>query len=243
MKLAMVIDSSRCIDCKACMISCSTANEVPPGRHRNWIKVKPPEYSAPRPGGHFQPGACMHCQNPTCVAACPSGATWRRSETGEVLIDEGLCIACGNCVPTCPYGARYIHRKRRVADKCDYCASRRAQGLEPACVDTCLTKARAFGDLDDPGSEAARRLAKAKFVQLEYPGVATRPAMFYMKGTAPDNWMRKPEAPASLRFLSDFAAPAVKTLVGLVGFGLLAVLARRVLLKDDDAKQQGGGHE
>ncbi len=236
MKLAMVIDSSRCIDCKACMVSCSTANSVPAGQHRNWVKVKLPDYTAARPGGHFQPGACMHCQNPTCVEACPSGATYRRQDTGEVVIDEKLCIGCGNCMPSCPYGARYIHEKRRVADKCDYCASRRAQGLDPACVGTCPTRARVFGDLDDPGSEAARRLAKNYSVSLEYPGVETRPAMYYVKETAPMNWPRNPEVPVSMRFLTDWAGPAVNGLVGLAGIGLLAALTRGIIMPDKNEK-------
>lgn len=243
MKLAMVIDSSRCIDCKACMVSCSTANAVPTGQHRNWIKEKKPDVTAARPGGHFQPGACMHCQTPSCVPACPSGATFRNPGTGEVLIDKGLCIGCGNCLPACPYGARSIDEERHVADKCDYCAARRAQGLDPACVGTCPTKARTFGDIDDPASPAAQRLALHPHVVLEYPGSPTQPAMYYVKATAPEQWMRKPEQPDSMRFLTRWAAPAIHVLAGLTGAGLLAALLRGLFWPDkasEDHTHEGG---
>jgi tetrathionate reductase subunit B len=244
MKLAMVIDSSRCIDCKACLISCATANSVPDGKYRNWIREKYPDVSAAKPDGHFQPGACMHCRTPTCVQACPSGATFRRTHTSEVVIDTALCIGCGNCLPACPYGARYLHQEKRVADKCDYCASRRAQGIEPACVGTCLTKVRVFGDVDDAGSAAAKRLASSNYILLEYPGSPTQPLMFYMKHTAPDNWLRKPEAPVSLRFLTAWAAPALHGLMGLAGLGMIAVLARRMLLPGSkkSTSDQGNDH-
>jgi tetrathionate reductase subunit B len=244
MKLAMVIDSSRCIDCKACLVSCATANSVPTGKYRNWVREKSPDLSAAKPGGHFQPGACMHCRIPTCVKACLSGASFRRADTSEVVIDAALCIGCGNCLPACPYDARYIHDKKRTADKCDYCASRRAQGFDPACVGTCPTRARVFGDVDDAGSAAAKRLASGRHVLLEYPGSPTQPLMFYMKQTAPDDWLRKPEAPASMRFLTAWAAPAIHALMGLAGMGIMAVFARRMLLPDskNSTAEQGNDH-
>ena len=148
-QLAMVIDSSKCIDCKACMVSCKVANEVPEGQWRNWIKQDMPDLMASRPGrAHFQPGGCMHCDNPTCVAACPTGATFKSDKDGTVVIDQDLCIGCGNCIPACPYAARYRHPEKKKAEKCDFCTERRARGQVPACVDTCPTKARVFGDIN-----------------------------------------------------------------------------------------------
>lgn len=243
MKLAMVIDSSRCIDCKACLISCATAHNVPEGQHRNWIKVKHPDVRAAKPDGHFQPGACMHCAHAVCVMACPTGATVRRAETGEVIIHQDMCIGCGSCLPACPYGARYLRQRPRVADKCDYCASRRAQGLDPACVGTCPTKARTFGDLDDPTSPVAHRWAQGPVTQLEYPGYPTDPAMYYVKATAPVDWPRKPEEPAPIRALTSWIGPAMHALVGLTGLGLLAALGRRLLLPDtsEDTPSDGRG--
>lgn len=139
-KYAMVVDSSVCIDCKACMVSCKVQNRVPAGHWRNWIKRTIPEFSLGKlTRTHFQPGGCIQCDNPTCVTACPSGATFKDPETGIVQVNESLCIGCGNCIRACPYGARFRHPEKRVPDKCDFCfsAGRLAQDIPPACVDTC----------------------------------------------------------------------------------------------------------
>ena len=43
-QLAMVIDSSSCIDCKACMMACKVENNVPEGYWRNWVKEQEPDF-------------------------------------------------------------------------------------------------------------------------------------------------------------------------------------------------------
>ena len=78
-QLAMVIDSSKCIDCKGCVVACKVENSVPQGFSRNWIKTEEPDFSDPdwmkkATRSHYQPGGCMHCDVPTCVEACPSNA-------------------------------------------------------------------------------------------------------------------------------------------------------------------------
>ena len=34
---ALVIDSRKCIDCKACVVACRAENSVPLGKSRNWL--------------------------------------------------------------------------------------------------------------------------------------------------------------------------------------------------------------
>lgn len=257
MKLAMVIDSQRCINCKACMVSCKNANAVPIGQFRNWVKdsvpARPQQSGAAGPSpAHFQPGACMHCDNPTCVAACPSGATYKNHETGEVIIDRSLCIGCGNCIPSCPYGARFKHTALHVADKCDYCANRRAQGLPPACVETCPTKSRVFGDITDSTSEAAQRLDRhPNFIRIENSQTPTGPNMMYVKNTAPVDWTVPAKEPTSMMLLTRWASPIMKIAVGLAFLGAAGSFARSVILpdkEDDDAPEhseenKGGRHD
>ena len=36
-RFAMVVDPSLCVDCKACMVACTAENDVPVGKHRNWV--------------------------------------------------------------------------------------------------------------------------------------------------------------------------------------------------------------
>ena len=43
----------------------------------------------------FLPRICEHCLNPACAASCPSGAIYKRSEDGIVLVDHARdCRAC-----------------------------------------------------------------------------------------------------------------------------------------------------
>ena len=100
---------------------------------------------------------CQHCDDAPCVAVCPTGASYQR-EDGIVLVDANKCILCGYCVTACPYAARKVNSISRTIDKRTFCSHRVDRGLEPACVETCPSHARVFGDLDDPESEVHRRI-------------------------------------------------------------------------------------
>jgi nitrate reductase / nitrite oxidoreductase, beta subunit len=52
---------------------------------------------------NYMPRICNHCLNPACVAACPSGAIYKRAEDGIVLVNENQCRAWRMCVAACPY--------------------------------------------------------------------------------------------------------------------------------------------
>lgn len=244
-QLAMVIDSSKCIDCKGCVISCKVANKVPEGFARNWIKASATDFSqGSRTRTHFQPGACMHCDTPTCVQACPTGATYKDPETGIVEIDNDLCIGCGNCIAACPYDARFRNTVSRKADKCNYCPERRAGGLLPACVDTCPTKARVFGDINDPQSEAALMLAanKGKTVTVVNSQTDTKPNMYYLGETAPTDWTTPAVMPASMTVMKE-VTPFIKGIVGLSGLGVLAMLGRQLLTGSADTHEEEARHD
>lgn len=236
-QLAMVIDAAKCIDCKGCVAACKVANNVPEGQSRNWIKHAdlPVVPGVAQARARFQPGACMHCQNPTCVAACPTGATYKDPETGEVVIDETLCIGCGNCIPACPYDARYRNAVTRKADKCNYCPERRAAGLPPACVDTCPTKARVFGDINDPTS-AAGVLYRKNEERLTRVAARTdtKPNMYYLGDPGPGAWGREAVVPASMAVMKE-SAPFIKGIVALSGLGVLAMLGRQLFAGSGDA--------
>jgi Fe-S-cluster-containing dehydrogenase component len=243
-KLAMIIDSSKCFHCKACLVACQVENQVPVGFSRNWVKVSPLDSTD---GMHFQPGNCMHCDKPACVEACPTGATYKDSSDGVVKVREDLCIGCGSCIPSCPYGARYRHPIKKIVDKCDYCASRRERGKLPACVETCPTQARVFGDLNDVNSPVARLLETKKTVRVVNNETDTEPAIFYVNQTAPRDWPVKAEAPLPIQLWRQVAVPLVKGVTGLTGLGVLLMLGRQLITGDeplghdthDEAKDTG----
>ncbi len=57
----------------------------------------------------YLPRICNHCLNPACVAACPSGAIYKRGEDGVVLINQNVCRAWRMCVTACPYKKTYYN--------------------------------------------------------------------------------------------------------------------------------------
>ena len=61
----------------------------------------------------------------------------------------------------CPYDVRDYNDELGVVQKCNLCKDLRAEGEKPACVKNCPGKARFFGDLDDPESDASKALAEA----------------------------------------------------------------------------------
>jgi tetrathionate reductase subunit B len=173
-----VMEPERCIDCEACMVACSVENVVPLGEHRNWIN-KTERGTFPDLSDVFLPENCHHCANPPCERVCPTGATYRR-EDGLVLIDYDKCIGCKYCMMACPYDARYVNEEKTAVDKCTFCVHRLDAGLPPACVETCLGKARHFGDLNDPNSEVSKLLATHDSYRI-YEEAGTEPAIYYIR--------------------------------------------------------------
>jgi nitrate reductase beta subunit len=67
---------------------------------------------------HYLPRICNHCLNPACVAACPSGAIYKRGEDGVVLINQERCRAWRMCVTACPYKKSYYNWNTGKSEKC-----------------------------------------------------------------------------------------------------------------------------
>lgn len=189
-KYGFVIDVSRCIDCRACLVACSVENHVPQENTRIWVQDLQVQGEFPNLSRTFVPYNCMHCDNPPCTEVCVSGATYKDPQTGLVLVDQEACIGCGFCVDACPYGARYLDRERGVVDKCNGCIQRVSTGQKPACVATCVGGSRMFGDLNDPDSDVSQALRAAKSViRLEYDQgeVDTDPNIYYINAEGLQN--------------------------------------------------------
>jgi Fe-S-cluster-containing dehydrogenase component len=137
---------------------------------------------------------CNHCENPPCVRACPTQATFK-NDNGIVLMDFHRCIGCRFCMAACPFGARSFNfrdprpfieennkdfptRMKGVVEKCNFCAERLAVGKQPACVEA-SNGAIAFGDLYNEHSEV-RELLKENYTIRRKQTLGTEPSVYYI---------------------------------------------------------------
>ncbi|MDI2127883.1 nitrate reductase subunit beta [Yinghuangia seranimata] len=115
----------------------------------------------------YLPRICEHCLNPGCVAACPSGAIYKRVEDGIVLVDQDRCRGWRQCVTGCPYKKVYFNHKTGKAEKCTFCYPRVEVGLPTVCSETCVGRLRYLGvmlyDADKVAEAAAVRDDKALY--------------------------------------------------------------------------------
>ncbi|MBN8705299.1 MAG: nitrate reductase subunit beta [Bacteroidetes bacterium] len=93
----------------------------------------------------YLPRICNHCTNPSCVAACPSGAIYKRGEDGIVLINQDKCRGWRACVAACPYKKIYYNWKTGKSEKCILCYPRLETGQAPACFHSCVGRIRYMG--------------------------------------------------------------------------------------------------
>lgn len=96
---------------------------------------------------NYLPRICNHCLNPACVAACPSGAIYKRAEDGVVLVNENKCRAWRMCVAACPYKKVYYNWSSGKSEKCILCFPRMETGQAPACAHSCVGRIRYMGVL------------------------------------------------------------------------------------------------
>ena len=181
MRYGFVIDNRVCIGCHACTVACKSEHLVPIGVNRTWVKyIERGEF--PNVSRMFQVTRCNHCVDAPCVSICPTSALFSRKD-GIVDFDNRRCIGCKSCTQACPYDALYIDPNTHTAAKCNFCAHRIDQGLNPSCVNICPEQAIHFGDLDDPKSDVAQ-LTSREHVGQRKPEKGTRPKHFYVAGGA-----------------------------------------------------------
>lgn len=198
-QLGLVIDLDTCVGCHACVTSCkewNTGGHMAPltdllpysggvdGVWFNRVHTYEHQTDAGERTVHF-PRSCLHCAEPACVTVCPTGASYKRTSDGIVLVDEDKCIGCQLCSWACPYGAREFDTDVGVMKKCTLCVDRiyndniPEDDRVPACVAACPTGARHFGDLADPDSAVSLLVAGRGGVDL-MPELGYRPANKYL---------------------------------------------------------------
>ena len=243
--LASSSTSDICVGCHACVISCKGWNTTaygtpladtdpygpnPSGTFLNRIHTfevlsddRPPSVV------HF-PKSCLHCDDAPCVTVCPTGASYKRTEDGIVLVNEDDCIGCGLCAWACPYGARELDSAAGIMKKCTLCVDRiyndtlPEEDREPACVRTCPANARHFGDFSDPDSSVSRMTRDRNGLDL-MPEQGTRPVNKYLPprdlglpSGDPGDGNEVTPAEGSIDVLAPLLEPVAESPSGLLGW-------------------------
>ncbi len=263
MQYGMIIDIDKCVGCHACSLACKAEWEVPTRFDRSWVHRLGPEMTSAGLAYTYYPALCNHCDIPVCVDVCPAdpvrmtlkdsitgktvlmevAATWKDPFNGTVQNDVERCIGCEACVEACPYDVRYVNpdladdKSKGKIDKCTLCVERVAEGLQPACVTTCLSHARIFGDLDDPDSEAAKYVKRGA-EGLTSDAVQIGPNVLYYGTKEADMELLRAQAPQKMpeiikrTMLTSFFKPAAKQITE--ESGLVAALLAKTFGDDND---------
>lgn len=142
-EMAFFIDPSRCIGCQSCVQACAEC-DTHKGHSMIHLEMIQREQSP-----QTVPVVCMHCDSPTCAEVCPADAI-KRTEDGVVQsAKKPRCIACNNCVISCPFGVPKMESNFELMMKCDMCYDRTSEGKKPMCASVCPSQALAFGPKEE----------------------------------------------------------------------------------------------
>jgi carbon-monoxide dehydrogenase iron sulfur subunit len=138
--MKIVLKEEVCMGCSLCEVHCSIQNS----RTKDIIKAYKSE--RPRPKSRIRvevakplsiANRCQHCENPSCVFACLSGAMRFDDDKKMVVHNREKCIGCWTCVMVCPFDAVFMDVSSKVVFKCDLCPDLDV----PACVSSCPNEA------------------------------------------------------------------------------------------------------
>jgi formate dehydrogenase iron-sulfur subunit len=244
----ILFDTTQCKGCERCIKACIEVNGADPSvaaRDRATTRdgLSAERLLAVRPvdQGRFTRLSCMHCEEPSCVAACLVGGL-RKSPQGPVLYDPEKCIGCRYCMLACPF-----HVPRYEWDstapfmrKCSMCFERLERGRIPACVEACPNEVMQFGDREELLARAHEILRKKPDRYLsrvwgenEFGGTS----ILFISDVDLSAVGWPAESGASIPSLTDpliHQTPFIGLSVALGCWGLSAIIARR-------NKLMGGG--
>jgi len=117
--VAKLIDTTKCIGCKACQVACMEWNDLRDeigtniGQYQNphdlsantWTLMRFAEVENPKGDLEWliRKDGCMHCADPGCLKACPAPGAIVQYANGIVDFHEENCIGCGYCIAGCPF--------------------------------------------------------------------------------------------------------------------------------------------
>ena len=160
-----LVDISKCIGCKGCEVACKEWNDLKVEQTSNfgsmqshkdltsntWLLMRFNEVAAGDDDVDWliKKDACLHCEEPGCLFACPAPGAIVQYQNGIVDFNQDQCIGCQYCVSGCPFDIPRFDKESKTVAKCNMCIDRVEAGLEPACVKTCPTNAIQWGLKED----------------------------------------------------------------------------------------------
>ncbi|MDF9407333.1 MAG: Formate dehydrogenase, nitrate-inducible, iron-sulfur subunit [Pelotomaculum sp. PtaB.Bin013] len=200
MSKGVLVDVSRCIGCRSCMVACKTWNDLPatkteftnnwdaPGKTDayNWTVVN---YHLIEQGDQvkwrFVKRQCMHCDEPACESACFTHSFVKTKEGAVIYkpteLNQDYCVGCRYCMVACPFGVPSFQWDKSLpyVQKCRFCYDRmKEEGLKPACVTACPTGTLKYGEREELLKEAWQRInsnpnyIKRVYGEKEYGGTS-----------------------------------------------------------------------
>lgn len=192
---AFLVDTTKCIGCKACQVACKQWNNLPADEINSFYKS---EYTFPNQLSHstynhvvfsdfirdedkiswqMMHKKCNHCEIPNCMTVCPEEAISKND--CWVVIDQDKCIGCGECEKACIYDVPHVSDKdynksgsggfidKGKAYKCHACTI--TQRDVPACASVCPSGALIYDHRITIIEQAKKRL---ELVAKEYPNAS-----------------------------------------------------------------------
>jgi formate dehydrogenase iron-sulfur subunit len=193
-EVVKLIDTSKCIGCKACQSACLEWNDMREpvgtnvGVYENPHDLTPnmftlmrfTEWENPETGNLewlIRKDGCMHCEDPGCLKACPAPGAIVQYANGIVDFIKENCIGCGYCVKGCPFNIPRVSQIDHKSYKCTLCSDRVAVGQQPACAKACPTHCITFGTKEQMVELAGTRVTDLKSRGFSKAGLYNPPGV------------------------------------------------------------------
>lgn len=155
MQYGFYFDALCCTGCEDCIDACCARRDIPRSLACRTVtsyvggawEESADGTSTTMLFAYFLSLSCNECDNPLCMADCPTSALGKDPLTGIVSVKAAHCSGCGTCAEACPYHAPKLDARTGRVVLCDACGSP-LSGAKPACVEACPEHALAFGDID-----------------------------------------------------------------------------------------------
>jgi len=133
----ILAEIDKCVGCRACEVACAEKHlgdvDISKAGEEALLYARRMHVGIAMGGTKPMPIQCRHCEDPTCLFACITGAMHRDPNTGMVLVDEEKCVGCWTCLKMCSFGTIMVDPINHRVLKCDKCYMERP----PACVEAC----------------------------------------------------------------------------------------------------------